>query len=116
LVPQSADQCDRGRRVSGVVLCGRDLERAIHLLRNALHGCRRLRQLRGALDGTVNLFVFLDAHRPWRKVKVTDSRTARNIRQSPDRHHANRLPIPADQEQSIKTLKNNKKIEKQIKF
>ena len=27
-------------------------------------------------NGTVNLFVFLDAHRPWRKVKVTDSRTA----------------------------------------
>jgi DDE superfamily endonuclease len=24
-------------------------------------------------NGTVNLFVFLDAHRPWRKVKVTDS-------------------------------------------
>jgi transposase len=27
-------------------------------------------------NGTVNLFVFLDAHRPWRKVKVTDQRTA----------------------------------------
>jgi transposase len=27
-------------------------------------------------NGTVNLFVFLDAHRPWRKVKVTDHRTA----------------------------------------
>ena len=27
-------------------------------------------------NGTANLFVFLDAHRPWRKVKVTDSRTA----------------------------------------
>jgi len=27
-------------------------------------------------NGTINLFVFLDAHRPWRKVKVTDSRTA----------------------------------------
>ena len=26
---------------------------------------------------TVNLFVFLDAHRPWRKVKVTESRAAR---------------------------------------
>jgi transposase len=26
-------------------------------------------------NGTVNLFVFLDAHRPWRKVKVTDRRT-----------------------------------------
>lgn len=27
-------------------------------------------------NGTVNLFVFLDVHRPWRKVKVTDNRTA----------------------------------------
>jgi transposase len=27
-------------------------------------------------NGTVNLFVFVDAHRPWRKVKVTDQRTA----------------------------------------
>ncbi len=27
-------------------------------------------------NGTVNLFVFLDAHRPWRKVKVTQQRTA----------------------------------------
>ena len=27
-------------------------------------------------NGTANLFVFLDAHRPWRKVKVTDQRTA----------------------------------------
>ena len=27
-------------------------------------------------SGTANLFVFLDVHRPWRKVKVTASRTA----------------------------------------
>ena len=27
-------------------------------------------------NGTANLFVFLDVHRPWRKVKVTISRTA----------------------------------------
>jgi transposase len=27
-------------------------------------------------NGTVNLFVFLDAHRPWRRVKVTDQRAA----------------------------------------
>ena len=27
-------------------------------------------------NGTVNLFVFLDAHKPWRKVKVTDHRAA----------------------------------------
>jgi transposase len=29
--------------------------------------------------GTVNLFVFLDAHRPWRKVNVTDRRTAKDF-------------------------------------
>jgi hypothetical protein len=27
-------------------------------------------------NGTANLFIFLDVHRPWRKVKDTDSRTA----------------------------------------
>jgi transposase len=32
-------------------------------------------------NGTVNLFVFLDAHRPWRRVKVTDRRTARDFAQ-----------------------------------
>jgi hypothetical protein len=33
---------------------------------------------RGALppDGTANLFIFVDVHRPWRRVKVTDSRAA----------------------------------------
>jgi transposase len=30
-------------------------------------------------NGTVNLFVFLDVHRPWRKVKVTDQRAARDF-------------------------------------
>src|SRR5262250_1105261 len=30
-------------------------------------------------NGTVNLFVCLDAHRPWRSVKVTDQRTARDF-------------------------------------
>ena len=30
-------------------------------------------------NGTVNLFVLLDAHRPWRTVKVTDQRTARDF-------------------------------------
>ena len=30
-------------------------------------------------NGTVNMFIFLDAHRPWRKVKVTDRRTAENF-------------------------------------
>ena len=32
-------------------------------------------------NGTANLFVFLDAHRPWRRVKVTDQRTARDFAQ-----------------------------------
>lgn len=27
-------------------------------------------------NGTANLFIFLEVHRPWRKVKVTDNRTA----------------------------------------
>ena len=30
-------------------------------------------------NGTVNLFVFLDAHRSWRKVKVTDRRTSEDF-------------------------------------
>jgi len=30
-------------------------------------------------NGTANLFVFLDAHRPWRKVKVTDRRAAKDF-------------------------------------
>jgi transposase len=30
-------------------------------------------------NGTANLFVFLDAHRPWRHVKVTDQRTTQDF-------------------------------------
>ena len=30
-------------------------------------------------NGTVNLFVFLDAHQPWRKVNVTAQRTSRDF-------------------------------------
>jgi hypothetical protein len=30
-------------------------------------------------NGTVNLFVVLDAHRPWRRVKVTEWRTNRDF-------------------------------------
>ena len=30
-------------------------------------------------NGTANLFVFLDAHKPWRHVKVTEHRTARDF-------------------------------------
>jgi transposase len=32
-------------------------------------------------NGTANLFVFLDAHRPWRHVKITDQRTAQDFAQ-----------------------------------
>jgi transposase len=32
-------------------------------------------------NGTVNLFVILDVHRPWRKVKVTERRTAQDYAQ-----------------------------------
>ncbi len=32
-------------------------------------------------NGTANLFVFLDAHRPWRHVKVTQQRTAKDFAQ-----------------------------------
>jgi transposase len=43
-------------------------------------------------NGTANLFVFLDAHRPWRQVKVTDHRTARDfahcMRDLADIHYA----------------------------
>lgn len=41
-------------------------------------------------NGTVNLFVFLNAHRPWRHVKLTDRRTASDfaecMRELVDRH------------------------------
>lgn len=42
-------------------------------------------------NGTANLFMFIDAHRPWRKVKVTDQRTARDfaecMRDLVDKHY-----------------------------
>jgi len=44
-------------------------------------------------NGTANLFVFLDAHRPWRHVKVTDQRTALDfaecMRELVDVHYPN---------------------------
>jgi transposase len=52
--------------------------------------------------GTVNLFVFLDAHRPWRKVNVTDRRTAKDfavcMRELVDLHYpqAERIRIVMD--------------------
>ena len=38
-------------------------------------------------NGTANLFMFLDANRPWRKVKVTERRTARGLRRLHARSH-----------------------------
>jgi hypothetical protein len=44
-------------------------------------------------NGTANLFVFLDAHQPWRHVKVTEHRTARDfavcMRDLTDIHYPN---------------------------
>jgi transposase len=53
-------------------------------------------------NGTVNLFVFLDAHRPWRKVKVTEHRAARDfaecMRELVDVHypHAGQIRVVMD--------------------
>jgi hypothetical protein len=53
-------------------------------------------------NGTANLFVFLDAHRPWRHVKVTDRRTAQDfavcMRDLADIHypHAERIRVVMD--------------------
>src|SRR5271157_3422445 len=51
-------------------------------------------------NGTANLFVFLDAHRPWRRVKVTDRRTAQDFAGLRSVHaRAGRCPLspgPAD--------------------
>jgi transposase len=53
-------------------------------------------------NGTANLFVFLDAHRPWRHVKVTDSRAAVDfaacMRDLTDLHfpHAERIRVVMD--------------------
>ena len=53
-------------------------------------------------NGTANLFIFLDVHRPWRKVKVTNSRTAVDfaacMRELTDVHfpEANRVRVVLD--------------------
>jgi transposase len=53
-------------------------------------------------QGMVNLFVFLDAHRPWRKVKVTERRTAEDfavcMRELVDVHypHAEQIRVVLD--------------------
>ena len=45
-------------------------------------GPARALRLRVPRNGTANLFVFLDAHRPWRKVKVTDAARGRRLRRN----------------------------------
>ena len=53
-------------------------------------------------NGTANLFVFLDVHRPWRKVKVTERRTAEDfaacMRELADVHYpkAERIRVVLD--------------------
>ena len=53
-------------------------------------------------NGTANLFVFLDANRPWRKVKVTERRTAQDfaicMRELADLHYpkAERIRVVLD--------------------
>ena len=53
-------------------------------------------------NGTANLFVFLDANRPWRKVKVTECRTAQDfaicMRELADIHYpkAKRIRVVLD--------------------
>ena len=53
-------------------------------------------------ESTSNLFVFLDAHRPWRHVKVTERRTAQDfahcMRELSDAHypHAERIRVVLD--------------------
>jgi transposase len=53
-------------------------------------------------NGTANVFVFLDAHRPWRHAKVTDRRAARDfaecMRDLVDRHYpgAERIRVVLD--------------------
>ena len=60
-------------------------------------------------NGTANLFVFLDAHKPWRHVKVTDHRTARDfaecMRDLADIHYpdADRIRVVMDNLSTHKT-------------
>src|SRR3954469_3298308 len=63
-------------------MCGRPLERkgvCLIWLTERVRSCVRplTRCMTAGPDGF--LFVFLDAHRPWRHVKVTEQRTARDF-------------------------------------
>src|SRR6201988_3393718 len=53
-------------------------------------------------NGTVNLFVLLDVHRPWRKVKVTERRAAKDyaqcMRDLVDVHYPDAESIPVVQD------------------
>ena len=56
-------------------------------------------------NGTANLFVFLDANRPWRKVKVTARRTAEDfaacMREITDVHYPSAEPHQSGARQSV---------------
>src|SRR3982751_6005638 len=56
-------------------------------------------------NGTVNLFVCLDVHRPWRQVTVTDQRTAQDyaccLRDLVDIHYPRSRPDPGGAGQSL---------------
>src|ERR1700686_889063 len=54
-------------------------------------------------NGTVNLFVFLDGHRPWRKVKVTDHRAATDFAQC----IRERAYVPYPQAEQIRVVPDN---------
>jgi hypothetical protein len=47
-------------------------------------------------NGTANLFVFLDAHQPWRTVKVTDRRTSRDFAECMRDPKAERIRVVLD--------------------
>jgi hypothetical protein len=70
----------------------------------AAHGQPERYDCKYKYNGTANLFVFLDAHKWWRHVKVTDERTARNfagcMRDLADSHYpdADRIRVVMDAE------------------
>src|SRR5262245_47015456 len=50
-------------------------------------------------NGTANLFIFLDVHRPWRKVKVTERRSAED--------YAHRMREVVDVHECIRVVEDN---------
>ena len=73
-----------------------------HIASKAVPGQRERYDCEYQRNGTVNLFIFLDAHRPWRKVKVTERRTAEDfaicMRELSDAHfpEADRIRVVLD--------------------